>query len=58
MNENQNEREFYTLSDEDGNQIIVDDYGHHHVLVGWEGNPNWWEDYGIDKSTIFRDWRD
>ena len=44
--------------DEDGNQIIVDDYGHHHVLEGWEGNPNWWEDYGIDKSTIFRDWRD
>lgn len=42
--------------DEDGNQIIVDDYGHHHILEGWEGNPNWWEDYGINPDTLFTKW--
>ena len=44
--------------DDEGNQIIVDDYGRQHTLVGWEGNPNWWEEYGIDKSSLFLDWRD
>lgn len=42
--------------DEDGNQIIVDDYGRQYTLEGWEGNPNWWEDYGIDKNTLFTKW--
>ena len=35
--------------DEDGNQIIVDEYGREHHLVDWDGNPNWWEDYGIER---------
>lgn len=42
--------------DEDGNQIVVDDWGRQHTLVGWEGNPNWWEEYGIDKDSLFTKW--
>ena len=30
--------------DDNGDQIIVDDNGREYHLVGWDGNPRWWEE--------------
>lgn len=30
--------------DEDGNQIIVDDWGEEFILENWDGGPRWWEE--------------
>ena len=30
--------------DENGNQIIIDDWGQKFILEGWDGGPRWWEE--------------
>lgn len=30
--------------DEDGNQIIIDDWGEEFILEDWDGGPRWWEE--------------
>ena len=30
--------------DENGNQIIIDDWGERFILEDWDGGPRWWEE--------------
>lgn len=30
--------------DENGNQIIIDDWGEEFILEDWDGGPRWWEE--------------
>ena len=30
--------------DENGNQIIIDDWGEEFILENWDGGPRWWEE--------------